>query len=335
MYIVACASSAWSSSKPTRFTSGPAAAVDDTTAAALESSPAYQAAKRSGEALPKLRLLRQLLGVHDAAAVLHHPRFWSMPLEKDLLPRHAYQVSLGAPATTSGCPAALEQLLLAKDAHFVEGLASKGLEGATAEGYADFAAAFRRGGIDAAREGRADLLELALSHGWDPNEERDVRGASALHYAAGHGHAACVEVLLRRGGLSVNDEASGDGATPLHWAVAGTGTKDHEAKGSVAHIHPGAGGGAWLPLVDGLLAAVLPRVLGHNEARVRLEEVGDHDHVPRRQLLQRRLPSSKGGSQRSTPVSLVSIPFYCPFAQLLSHSRSRLRLCISPPCVAL
>ena len=222
MYIVACASSAWSSSKPTRFTSGPAAAVDDTTAAALESSPAYQAAKRSGEALPKLRLLRQLLGVHDAAAVLHHPRFWSMPLEKDLLPRHAYQVSLGAPATTSGCPAALEQLLLAKDAHFVEGLASKGLEGATAEGYADFAAAFRRGGIDAAREGRADLLELALSHGWDPNEERDVRGASALHYAAGHGHAACVEVLLRRGRLSVNDEASGDGATPLHWAVAGT-----------------------------------------------------------------------------------------------------------------
>ena len=188
----------------------------------MESSPAYQAAKRSGEALPKLRLLRQLLGVHDAAAVLHHPRFWSMPLEKDLLPRHAYQVSLGAPATTSGCPAALEQLLLAKDAHFVEGLASKGLEGATAEGYADFAAAFRRGGIDAAREGRADLLELALSHGWDPNEERDVRGASALHYAAGHGHAACVEVLLRRGGLSVNDEASGDGATPLHWAVAGT-----------------------------------------------------------------------------------------------------------------
>ena len=112
MYVV-CASYAWSSSKPTRFAAGPAAAVDDTTAAALESSPAYQAAKRSGEALPKLRALRQLLGVHDAAAVLHHPRFWSMPLEKDLLPRHAYQVSLGAPATTTWCTtAALEQLLL-------------------------------------------------------------------------------------------------------------------------------------------------------------------------------------------------------------------------------
>ena len=208
-----CASYAWSSSKPTRFAAGPAAAVDDTTAAALESSPAYQAAKRSGEALPKLRALRQLLGVHDAAAVLHHPRFWSMPLEKDLLPRHAYQVSLGAPATTTWCTtAALEQLLLAKDAHFVEGLEREGLEGATPEGYADFAAAFRRGGIDAAREGRADLLELAISHGWDPNDERDVRGASALHYAAGHGHGSCVELLLRRGGLSVNDKASGDGA---------------------------------------------------------------------------------------------------------------------------
>ena len=210
-----CASYAWSSSKPTRFAAGPAAAVDDTTAAALESSPAYQAAKRSGEALPKLRALRQLLGVHDAAAVLHHPRFWSMPLEKDLLPRHAYQVSLGAPATTTWCTtAALEQLLLAKDAHFVEGLEREGLEGATPEGYADFAAAFRRGGIDAAREGRADLLELAISHGWDPNDERDVRGASALHYAAGHGHDSCVELLLRRGGLSVNDKASGDGAAP-------------------------------------------------------------------------------------------------------------------------
>ena len=40
-----------------------------------------------------------------------------------------------------------------------------------------------------------------------------MRGASALHYAAGHGHTACVEVLLRRGGVSVNDEASGDGTT--------------------------------------------------------------------------------------------------------------------------
>ena len=199
-----CASFAWSSSsKPTRFAAGPAAAVDDTTAAALESSPAYQAAKRSGEALPKLRALRQLLGVHDASAVLHHPRFWSMPLEKDLLPRHAYQVSLGH--TT----AALEQLLLAKDAQFVEGL-----EGATPEGYADFASAFRKGGIDAAREGRADLLELAISHGWDADDERDVRGASALHYAAGHGHDSCVELLLQRGGLSVNDRASGDGETP-------------------------------------------------------------------------------------------------------------------------
>ena len=58
--MIVCASFSWStSSKPTRFAAGPAATVDDTMAAALESSPAYLAAKRSGEALPKLRALRQ------------------------------------------------------------------------------------------------------------------------------------------------------------------------------------------------------------------------------------------------------------------------------------
>ena len=63
------------------------------------------------------------------------------------------------------------------------------------------------------------VLEALLAHGWCARTARDKRGASALHYAAGHGHVECC-ALLCAAGLEVDDRAH-DGATPLHWAVAG------------------------------------------------------------------------------------------------------------------
>ena len=69
MHALALAGSAWSASAPraTIFTSGPTAALDKAT----EGMPSYQAALRSGEALPKLRLLHQLLGVPNTSALYH------------------------------------------------------------------------------------------------------------------------------------------------------------------------------------------------------------------------------------------------------------------------
>lgn len=230
MLISGATAFAWTTgSRPKPYTRGPAAVLDGTATALLELQPAYQAAVRSGEALPKLRLLRQHLGVSNASLVLDQPRFWSLPLEKTLLPRLAYESSLGCHAERSS-ESRLARLLLAKDDQFVEAL-----DGATAEGYAHFAKQYRKGGLDAAREGRADLLRELLRHGWSGGDERDARGASALHYAAAHGHEHCVALLLdEEDGLTVNDRAA-DGATPLHWAVAGA-TRRPNGFGTGGHL---------------------------------------------------------------------------------------------------
>jgi len=39
------------------------------------------------------------------------------------------------------------------------------------------------------------MLRLLSAHGWSETE-RDARGVSALHYAAGHGHMDCAALLL-------------------------------------------------------------------------------------------------------------------------------------------
>jgi len=162
--------------------------------------------------------------------VLDQPRFWSLPLENTLLPRLAYEDSIRSYPAERSTESRLERLLLAKDDQFV-----KALEGATAEGYARFAKQYRKGGLDAAREGRADLLRLALSHGWSGGDERDARGASALHYAAAHGHEHCVALLLDEGGGLTVDDRAADGATPLHWAVAGA-TRRPNGFGTGGHL---------------------------------------------------------------------------------------------------
>ena len=84
--------------------------------------------------------------------------------------------------------------------------------------FTNFSRGFRKGGLDAARAGDAAMLSALATHGWDATTDRDKRGSSALHYAAGHGHIDCCAMLMRS--LEVDDRAS-DGATPLHWAVAG------------------------------------------------------------------------------------------------------------------
>jgi ankyrin repeat protein len=69
------------------------------------------------------------------------------------------------------------------------------------------------------------LISLLIQHGGNPLE-RDIRGVSLLHWAAGTGNLAAVQVLLPLFSTGVFTEAERDGALPLHWAAAGAKTRE-------------------------------------------------------------------------------------------------------------
>lgn len=71
--------------------------------------------------------------------------------------------------------------------------------------------------IYAAREGHADVCELLLSLGADPNAATRSGGATALQRAAYTGHLAVVRLLLAAGAAPAQQDA--DGQTALHKAV--------------------------------------------------------------------------------------------------------------------
>jgi ankyrin repeat protein len=100
------------------------------------------------------------------------------------------------------------------------------------------------------------LVQLLIRHGANP-QARDYRGATLLHWACGTGHWAAAKVLLscrdcNHHGHNGDDEvdvgmnndksnhatmatavATRDGATPLHWAAAGTNTREFGVGGHV------------------------------------------------------------------------------------------------------
>jgi ankyrin repeat protein len=198
----------------------------------VELSRTLQLPEHREEALlPRWRLLRHILGATDEqahAVLMLEKRFWSHPIEKSLLPRHAYLMSRGLPHGARLLRfrrTGLRALLLEpkSDTQFASAVASlRRCRDSAADITADFDAfsrAFRRGALDAARSGDVGMLRLLHSHGWSACDERDRRNVSAMHYAAGHGHTECV-AFLREAGISTDDRDA-DGATPLHWAVAG------------------------------------------------------------------------------------------------------------------
>lgn len=75
-------------------------------------------------------------------------------------------------------------------------------------------------GLTAARDGDLPQLAALLASGWRPYEadELDHNGASALDWAAGAGHAECVELLLTHsaGGVLASRR---DGRGPAHQAA--------------------------------------------------------------------------------------------------------------------
>ena len=187
----------------------------------------------ASEALPRLRFARKILCADDFALqslIDDCPHFWSVPLHKTLLPRHAFlamhtELRHGSELHSND----LDRLLLQpkSDAQFADALckASRRTDhAAMCDDFTTFARSFRKGGLEAARTGDVAMLRALRSHGWCAALARDRNGASALHHAAGHGHADCCEQLVHFHGLNIDDRAT-DGATPLHWAVCGVRTR--------------------------------------------------------------------------------------------------------------
>ena len=189
--------------------------------AAIREHPAVVAAARRGRLDPTLRFLREVLGVEDATDLIEAtPQLASTPLAV-LAARHAYLRRVGAPhgaqlATPGLRPPLLGDLCATPASHddFAEAC------GGDAGDVAALVAAFRRGGRRAAADGDALLVRDLLAHGWAPAQDRDRRGASAAHVAAGRGAVAVLgELIASDAALAQDRDAAG--ATALHWAACG------------------------------------------------------------------------------------------------------------------
>lgn len=79
----------------------------------------------------------------------------------------------------------------------------------------------------------SEILRLMIQHGANPLE-RDIRGTTLLHWAAGTGNLAAVQELLPYFPNGMLETTERDGATPLHWAAAGANPKEF---GTGGHAH--------------------------------------------------------------------------------------------------
>jgi hypothetical protein len=71
----------------------------------------------------------------------------------------------------------------------------------------------------------SDILKLLIQHGANPLE-RDTRGSTLLHWAAGVGNLEAFQTLLPYFPSGLLEKTERDGATPLHWACAGANSKE-------------------------------------------------------------------------------------------------------------
>lgn len=78
-----------------------------------------------------------------------------------------------------------------------------------------------------------EVLQLLIQHGANPLE-KDTRGTTLLHWAAGTGNLEAFETLLPYFPDNLLEKTERDGATPLHWACAGANSKEF---GTGGHYH--------------------------------------------------------------------------------------------------
>ena len=199
---------------------------------------------------PKIRFLQETMGIETISAVTIPPQYFGARLERTIAPRHAFLVFHGLPHGRDivvDHPQLWQEFLSAcRQTKRFCALCNQWKEPSdpiiTAKQIEAFDVLFGRGLLAAARDDlcqtenswplrhmnitSSQVLRLLIQHGANPLE-RDVRGASLLHWAAGTGNLGAVKVLLEYipdGG--VTELAERDGATPLHWACAGAKTRE-------------------------------------------------------------------------------------------------------------
>lgn len=214
---------------------------------------------------PKLRFLVETLQLQSMSQVRQHvpPQYFGARLERILAPRHAFLVHKGL---YSGrelilSPTRWRDFLIAcRKPKLFCALCNQWLREteATSRGIPmlpigikeieAFDAVFQRGLMAAARNDliqgnrtwpldainitAADLITLLIQHGANPLE-RDARGSSLLHWAAGMGQLESIKVLLPYFRDGVMEATERDGAVPLHWAAAGANAREFGIGGHV------------------------------------------------------------------------------------------------------
>mmetsp|Transcript_701 Transcript_701/g.1467 ORF Transcript_701/g.1467 Transcript_701/m.1467 type:complete len:578 (+) Transcript_701:127-1860(+) len=78
-----------------------------------------------------------------------------------------------------------------------------------------------------------EVLQLLIQHGANPLE-KDIRGTTLLHWAAGTGNLEAFDTLLPYFPDKLFEKTERDGATPLHWACAGASSGEF---GTGGHFH--------------------------------------------------------------------------------------------------
>jgi ankyrin repeat protein len=72
--------------------------------------------------------------------------------------------------------------------------------------------------LDAVQRGAAGQVAAILQRNPDLVNQRDAEGATALHFAAFHGHSEVAELLVKRG-ADINARDGKFKATPAGWAI--------------------------------------------------------------------------------------------------------------------
>ena len=208
--------------------------------------------------LPKIRFLQHTMGISTAQLANSRipPQYFGARLERTIAPRHAFLVFKKLPhgkelmkikkqsqgdtssmwedfllacrktkrfcALCNQWRAAGEPLITAKEVEAFDTLFGRGIMAAARNDLVQYNNTWARDNLNITA---AELVELLIRHGANPLE-RDNRGVSLLHWAAGSGNLEAVKVLLPHFPRGLQEPAERDGATPLHWAAAGVNPKE-------------------------------------------------------------------------------------------------------------
>lgn len=204
---------------------------------------------------PKMRFLRETMGLRNISEAAIPPQYFGARLERTVAPRHAFLVYQGLPNGRAllDNPSKWQEFLVScrttkRFCALCNQWREKDSAPITSKQIEAFDSMFGRGVLAAARDElcqlnntwpldhinitSTDVLRLLIQHGANPLE-LDNRGVSLLHWAAGTGNLESVKALVDFFPKGVLERTGRDGATPLHWAVSGANSKEFGTGGHI------------------------------------------------------------------------------------------------------